>query len=177
MEQLDTEHVFLKLKELDEEFAMSLNESDSKNKRRLIRYIEMIKSEGKIEETPKKEKEYEALVIGLTWPRDILRDRIKERLKKRKNDQGLIEEVINLRNEHGLNWERLDSFGLEYRYIAKYLLGELDQDEMLEKLYFAICQFSKRQMTWLRRWEKQGTKIFWENDLQKINKKVNEFLT
>ena len=58
--------------------------------------------------------------------------------------------------------EKLEDFGLEYKFISQYLQDKLEYDEMVEKLNIAIRQFAKRQMTWFRRWEKQGKKIDWD---------------
>ena len=72
----------------------------------------------------------------------------------------MIEEV-KLLLKNGVTHERLDSFGLEYRFISRYLLGQLTQEEMIEKLNTAIHQFAKRQMTFFRNMEKNGIRIFW----------------
>ena len=72
----------------------------------------------------------------------------------------MIEEVSRL-HAQGLSWERLDSFGLEYRYIARYLQNVITKEEMTSKLQIAIGQFAKRQMTWFRRMEKKGVPIEW----------------
>ena len=65
----------------------------------------------------------------------------------------------------GLSWERLDSFGLEYRFISQYLQRKISYEEMKNKLNIAINQFAKRQETWFRRMEKKGVLIHWiQND-------------
>ena len=73
---------------------------------------------------------------------------------------GMVEEVRNLHNQ-GVSWERLDSFGLEYRYVSRYLQGKMDFDEMFRQMNTRIHQFSKRQMTWFRRMERRGIVIHW----------------
>jgi tRNA dimethylallyltransferase len=99
------------------------------------------------------------LVLGIRWERDVLRRRITERLASRM-EEGMIEEVLRLRQQ-GISWERLDSFGLEYRYIARFLQGRMGSEEMFCKLNTSIHQYAKRQETWFRRMEKQGIKIWW----------------
>lgn len=99
------------------------------------------------------------LVFGMRWPRETLRKRIDLRLEERLQ-QGMIEEVERLLQK-GLSFEKLESYGLEYRFIAKYLQGELTFEEMKQKLQHAIHQFAKRQMTWFRRMERMGIKIHW----------------
>ncbi len=99
-------------------------------------------------------------IIGTTFPRDMLRAGIKRRLVKR-FDEGMIDEVAGL-HENGASWDRLERLGLEYRFISEYLEGKIvSKDELIEKLYIAIGQFAKRQETWFRRMEKQGTVIHW----------------
>ena len=72
----------------------------------------------------------------------------------------MIEEVREL-HDQGVSWERLDSFGLEYRYVGSYLQGKMDLDEMFSQLNTRIHQFAKRQMTWFRRMERRGIAIRW----------------
>ncbi len=72
----------------------------------------------------------------------------------------MIEEVKRLHSAD-LSWSRLDSFGLEYRYISQYLQNKISFDEMKNKLNTAIHQFAKRQETWFRRMERNGIEIKW----------------
>lgn len=102
-----------------------------------------------------------SLIIGVSLERDKVKARITERLKYRL-ENGMIEEVKKLVDE-GISFEKLEFFGLEYKYIAKYLRTELSYKEMFEKLNIAIHQFSKRQMTWFRKIEREGIKIHWIN--------------
>ena len=75
---------------------------------------------------------------------------------------GLIDEVKNLHDKNFVSWERLERFGLEYRFVSEYLEGKIDSKEkMIESLFVAIRQFSKRQMTWFRGMERKGVKINW----------------
>ena len=79
-------------------------------------------------------------------------------------------------HRQGLSWKRLEEFGLEYKFIALYLQGKLQYEEMVEKLNQAIYQFAKRQLTWFKRWEKQGAKISWLKDFETIEKLAEGFL-
>ncbi len=93
---------------------------------------------------------YDTLVIGVTWPREVLYERIRERLDRRL-DQGMIDEVIRLRAE-GATDEFLYGLGLEYRYILMYLRGELESfDAFYNKLFMEIRHLAKGQMTWFRK--------------------------
>ena len=93
---------------------------------------------------------YETLVLGVTWPRDVLYERIRERLDRRLN-QGLIDEVVRLRAE-GATDEFLYGLGLEYRYILMYLRGEFESYQAFyDKLFMEIRHLAKGQMTWFRK--------------------------
>ena len=99
------------------------------------------------------------IVLGIEYPREIIRERITKRLHERL-DQGMVHEVEKL-IDRGITHEQLDRFGLEYRFINRYLLGQLTKNEMVEKLNTAIHQFAKRQMTFFRNIEKNGIRIHW----------------
>jgi tRNA dimethylallyltransferase len=135
------------------------NRTDLEDPERLIRAIEIETARLRKAEREKNRPDIDAVVFGLKWERAVLRARITQRLKERLS-AGMIEEVVNLHRE-GLSWERLENFGLEYRYIAQYLQGKLSLNGMTEKLNIAIHQFAKRQETWFRRMEKKGVPIIW----------------
>lgn len=101
------------------------------------------------------------LVVGIYWERSILRQRITHRLEERLQS-GMIDEVKNL-HASGIQWEKLDFFGLEYRYVGLYLRGILSYKDMFRTLNTRIHQFAKRQETWFRRMEKRGIEIRWIN--------------
>ena len=105
------------------------------------------------------------LKIGLTVPHEILKVMIKNRLLMRLK-KGMIKEVEKLHKD-GVSWKRLDSLGLEYRYVALYLQKKLSKEDMLEKLNTEIWHFAKRQKTWFKR----DQSIIWINPLNK-NEKV-----
>jgi tRNA dimethylallyltransferase len=91
--------------------------------------------------------------------RSVLRRRITVRLRQRM-EQGMVEEVQRL-HRAGVPYETFELYGLEYRFIAKYLRGELNKNDMFQKLNSAIHQLAKRQETWFRKMERQGTVIHW----------------
>lgn len=126
----------------------ALDKLDLQNKRRVERAVEKILS-GDFEENPS-EKRYETLVIGVTWPREELYERIRVRLDRRL-EEGMIEEVVKLREE-GATDEFLYKLGLEYRYILMYLRGEFESfDAFYNKLFMEIRHLAKEQMTWFRK--------------------------
>lgn len=149
------------------------NKSDFKDRARLMRAIEIAEYSRNACITPDSPA-IDALVIGIRWERSVLRERITIRLKKRLA-AGLIEEVRML-HASGVSWERLNYFGLEYRYVALYLQGKLDEQSMLATLNTRIHQFAKRQETWFRRMERSGTVIRWidGDDYDMLMKIVHE---
>ena len=147
----------------------SISPDASKNntletKRRVIRAIEIYMNRGQDKGLGKKTK-FEIrhpIVLGVEYPREMIRERITARLHKRL-DQGMIHEVEILLNS-GITYEQLERFGLEYRFISRYLLGQLTLEEMVAKLNTAIHQFAKRQMTFFRNIENNGIRIHWVNE-------------
>ena len=107
-----------------------------------------------------KNKNINALVIGVNLNREDIKKRITARLKKRLDEEGMIDEVKFLMDS-GISYDKLIFFGLEYKFIAQYLNGELNKNDMFQKLNSAIHSFAKRQMTWFRKMEKEGVVINW----------------
>ncbi len=99
------------------------------------------------------------LCLGIRFDRFTQRSRITERLHRRL-EAGMVDEVKDLLG-HGLTAEDLMYYGLEYKYITLYLTGKLGYDDMVTRLNIAIHQFAKRQMTWFRKMEREGTTIHW----------------
>lgn len=108
--------------------------------------------------------------LNLTLPRKtyymatvVDREKRRERIDKRlieRLDNGMLLEIKRLL-ESGVPAENLIFYGLEYKYLTLYVLGQLSVDEMVSQLQIAIHKFAKRQMTWLRGMEKDGIKIHW----------------
>ena len=97
---------------------------------------------------------FDSLILGVYFPRKTVHERIEARLDARLKN-GMIEEIERLHNE-GVSWERLDFLGLEYRYVAEYLQGKTNFQEMRDKLLIKIRQFAKRQDIWFRKMEREG---------------------
>ena len=135
------------------------NTTDLLDRDRLVRAIEIAEAE-KISSKPSvKLPDITPLTFGIKWDRPVLRERITARLKQR-IDQGLIEEVEGLHRQ-GVSWESLHFYGLEYRFVAAYLQGDLNKNDMFQKLKSAIHTFSKQQEKWFRRMERKGVEIIW----------------
>lgn len=133
------------------------NTTDLLDRNRLVRAIEIAEYEG--ENTLSALPEIRAVVFGIRWDRELLRQRITKRLKERL-EKGMIEEVARLHGD-GVPFETLDYYGLEYRFVAGYLKGEINRNDMFQKLNSAIHDFAKRQETWFRRMERNGIMINW----------------
>lgn len=136
------------------------NNSDLTDRNRTIRAIEIASFESQISE----EEPFPVirpLIIGIQWDRTQLRQRITKRLRQRL-ETGLLEEVQNL-HDSGIPWERLEYYGLEYRFVATFLQGKINRNDLFQKLNAAIHDFAKRQETWFRRMERNGVVINWVN--------------
>lgn len=153
------------------------NKTDLEDKDRMIRRIEIEKARQNPPHQRERVPVLNAGIFGLHWERDALRMRIAERLRQRIKN-GMVDEV-SLLHGSGLSWERLDSFGLEYRFISRYLQNVITREEMISKLQIAIGQFAKRQMTWFRRMERKGVHIEWipGDDYSKLHGRVLEMLS
>ncbi|MBR6187100.1 MAG: tRNA (adenosine(37)-N6)-dimethylallyltransferase MiaA [Clostridia bacterium] len=122
---------------------------DPKNRNRVMRALERLAANDY--HPGKRRPRYETLKLGVTWDRETLKKRIDERLEKRLQ-AGMADEVSALMAQ-GTSTEFLMKLGLEYRYLTRYLLGEIGYDQMVLELGNAIKKFAKRQMTWFRREE------------------------
>jgi len=155
-----------------ESFRQPHNVTDTKDRKRLVRAIEIQKHYSEHPETDRYFPVFDHVVFGIRFDREVIRERITQRLKSRL-DKGMADEVKVLL-EAGLTPEQLMFYGLEYRYLTRYVTGELSYDEMFRLLNTAIHQFAKRQMTWFRKMEKNGIKIHWIEGRLEIEKKVEQ---
>ncbi len=184
------EKLFSMLKKLDSKRAGNI---DARNKVRLIRAIEICKSIGRVpallchpeldsgskeisdpmptgRQEVRNDKRWIFLQIGISMPREKLNERIKIRLAKRFK-QGMIKEVKKL-HEQGLSWKKIESFGLGYFWIPRYLKGKLSKKEVFEKTYQAEKDYAKRQMTWFQK----DKRIKWIKNHREAEKIVIKFL-
>jgi len=153
------------------------NTVDLETKKRAIRAIEIEDYMLVHPEIERTIPEIKSLVVGVKYDRLSRRKRITERLKQRL-DEGMLGEVQALLDK-GLKPEQLIYYGLEYKYLTMHLTGELTFDEMFRGLETAIHQFAKRQMTWFRRMERQGTDIHWLDGYMPLAEKlerINDWL-
>lgn len=160
------------LEELDPQSAATIDRS---NPRRIIRALEVCLVSGKPFSQQRRVAAplYRCLLLGIWWPRDVLYGRIDARVDERMR-QGMVQEVRDLL-EQGVSAERLESLGLEYRFISRWLRGEFkSEEEMVERLKHAIHDFTRRQLTWFRR-DKRIVRIE-GNDVGQAEEEVRRFL-
>lgn len=153
-----------KLTEILKGYKKLHNTTDVDNKKRAIRAIEieeyyLAHPEEAALADKKQSKPLKSVIIGIDIPREARRERITRRLLKRLED-GMVDEVRSLLR-NGVAPQDLIYYGLEYKYLTLYAIGDLAYDDMVSKLEIAIHQFGKRQMTWFRGMEKRGFKINW----------------
>lgn len=115
-----------------------------------------------------------SLIIGVDIDRELRREKITRRLKQRL-DEGMVDEVKRLIAD-GVSPDDLIYYGLEYKYLTLYVIGELTFEEMFHQLEIAIHQFAKRQMTWFRGMERRGFTIHWVDASLPMEQKVGSIL-
>jgi tRNA dimethylallyltransferase len=146
LEKVSLEDLQKKLEELDPERYESI---DIYNPVRLVRAIEIATALGKVPPVIK-EKKYDVEFVYLDFPKEILTQRITQRLYKRL-EQGVLEEAERLHTE-GVLYERMKQLGLEYRYMAMCLLGEITYQEMCDFIILRSTQYAKKQRLWFKRY-------------------------
>ena len=147
------------LTEMLKSYKQLHNKTDVDTPKRAIRAIEI---EEYYRNHPAEGRDFpsiHALVVGIDIDRETRRRKISERLKQRL-EHGMRDEIRDLLAE-GIPAENLIYYGLEYKYLTQYVIGELTYEEMYRKLEIAIHQFAKRQMTWFRGMERRGIQIHW----------------
>ncbi len=152
--------LLVQLEELDPQSAATI---DRKNPRRVIRALEVCIVSGKpfSQQRGVANPLYHSLLLGINWPREVLYRRIDRRVDERMQ-QGMVEEVRNLLAQ-GISHERLEALGLEYRFISLWLRGEFSSEsEMVQRLKYAIHDFTRRQLTWFRR----DKRIVWVDGIE-----------
>ncbi|HNW50200.1 MAG TPA: tRNA (adenosine(37)-N6)-dimethylallyltransferase MiaA [Prolixibacteraceae bacterium] len=148
------------------------NNSDIETSKRAIRAIEIEEYYRTHPAIDTRFPEINSLIVGIKFDREIRRQRITQRLKQRL-DSGMVDEVKALL-EKGISPESLIYYGLEYKFLTQYVIGEIGYDEMFHQLEIAIHQFAKRQMTWFRHMEKNGSQIHWLDGNMPSEEKIDQ---
>jgi len=148
------------------------NITDTDTKKRAIRAIEIESFKAEQNNSKRDFPPVNSCVLGINLDRELRRKKISERLKTRL-EEGMIEEVRSILNS-GVTPEDLIYYGLEYKFVTQFIIGELSFDEMYKGLEVAIHQFAKRQMTWFRGMERRGIKINWIDATLPMDKKIEK---
>ncbi len=148
------------------------NTTDVDTCKRAIRAIEIEEYYRANDVTIREFPEIKSLTIGLDVSRELRRERISRRLRERL-EQGMVDEVRSILDS-GVAPEDLIYYGLEYKYLTMYVIGQLTYDEMVSQLEIAIHQFAKRQMTYFRGMERRGVPIHWINTELSTEEKVEQ---
>ena len=147
------------------------NHTDTETRERLVRALEIQEFALAHPEACTQAPEMEHRIYGLLLPRQVVIDRIEARLRRRM-EEGMTDEVQRLLDE-GVPPERLKRYGLEYRHVTRYLLGECTKEELFRDLFTDIRRFAKRQMTWFRRMERNGVAIHWIDGMLPVDEKAD----
>ncbi len=167
LEKKTKDDLFAIIKKKDPQRAKNI---DKNNRRRLVRAVEIIEKTKKTIPKIKKKPRFYPLFLGIKKDREILNKRIEQRLKKRL-EEGMVKEVKKLKTS-GISWKRLESFGLEYKWVALYLQKKINYEDMKKKLFFDIKKFSKKQLVW---W-KHDKRIKWIKTKKEAELLVKNFL-
>ena len=150
------------------------NSTDVDTAKRAIRAIEI---EEYYKQQPPEYREFpslHSLIVGVNIDRELRREKITRRLKQRL-EEGMVEEVRGLLAE-GIHPDNLIYYGLEYKFLTQYVIGELTYEEMFLQLETAIHQFAKRQMTWFRGMERRGFTIHWLDATLPMEEKLEQII-
>ena len=147
------------------------NHTDTETRDRLVRALEIQEFARCHPEAYTRLPEMRHKVFGLMLPRQEVIDRIERRLRARM-EEGMTAEVQRLLDS-GVSPERLMRYGLEYRHVTRYLLGQCTREELFRDLFTDIRRFAKRQMTWFRRMERNGVEIRWIDGLLSVDDKAD----
>ena len=150
------------------------NHTDTESRDRLVRALEIQEFRRQNPEAFTRLPRMRHLVVGVSYPREVVVERIGARLRQRL-EQGMIDEVQRLLDK-GVPKERLLKYGLEYKHVTRYLTEDYPYETMFGNLYTDIRRFSKRQMTWFRRMERNGVAIHWIDGQKDLNSKTSEVL-
>lgn len=145
LEKLSTEELYARISSAD---ARRARELDPKNRRRLIRALEIIEAKGEVPARPVAAPAYDVEWLVIDAAPEELRAKIDARLKKALTGV-LIEEVRRVQGE--VDDKRLNELGLEYRIIGEFLRGERDEASLLPTLSAKLWQYARRQKAWLRK--------------------------
>lgn len=167
----EKESITFFVKRLQEVDPQSASIIDLKNKRRVIRALEVAEQAGEsfLDQKKKRSLPYRVLQIGFSVPREELIKRINGRVENMM-EHGLLDETMALATKYG--WDVPAMSGLGYRQLGQYLRGEMKLGEAVERIKIETRQYAKRQMTWFKR----DPSIQWVQDKMGAEKLIKDFL-
>ncbi|MEI8339107.1 MAG: tRNA (adenosine(37)-N6)-dimethylallyltransferase MiaA [bacterium] len=160
------------LRQLERLDKKTFDRIDKNNKVKIVRALEIVLTIGSVPPVQTSQP-YNVLQIGVIAPDEVLKERIYKRLIKRLK-VGMLREIRKL-HDNGVSWKRMEGFGLEYRYLTRYLTGQITKDQMIEQLNSAIWQYARRQKGWFRR--DRNIQWFELKDKNRIAKLIRKFMT
>jgi len=169
LEPQEASELYKQIEAKDPERANSI---DPNNKRRLVRALEVIEELGKVPLLTPKTERYNAFIIGIYSPANMLKKRIEKRLNETLMN-GLLREVSSLMAS-GISKERINEFGLEYRIALECIQGKISGSVMKKKMLKELWRYAKKQRTWFKR--SKNIEWFELGESEKIEKSVEEFL-
>jgi tRNA dimethylallyltransferase len=171
LQEMETEQLASLLKSLNEDLH---NTTDLLDRERTIRAL--LIAESGDEDASNSYHPVDSLVIGINTDRETVKSKITDRLKARL-DEGMIDEAQALL-DRGIAHDKLRFFGLEYKFLSMYLKGDMNYNDMFQKLNSSIHKFAKRQMTWFRKMEREGITIHWHKpgEIEKAKSLISAYL-
>ena len=186
LENFSADQLYQKLEKIDPKRAQEMNNSDRQNPRRLVRAIEIALTpefsarHSGVATTTIESESYRSVslrsritnyrMVGLTAPNAYLYSRSNKWLEERLSHE-MIDEIKNLLDQK-VNPKWLESLGLEYRWLSRYLLGQITKEEAINCLKGDTHSFIRRQKTWFKKLP--GIQLFdisnpgWQRELEKL---------
>jgi len=164
------------LKKKDKTRASEIvNKNEINNKVRLIRALEIVDTLGYIPRQNEAKKNFKNdLIVAVSLERDVLYKRLEKRMNKW-FEEGIFEEINMLHSDMNVPWSRLESFGLEYKWCTKYVRNQISFAEMEQNTLRDLKKYTKRQLTWIKRWEKNSSNILHIKNYEELKLKADFF--
>lgn len=177
LKKLSSAKLMRRLEISDPRRARDIRErNDHNNRPRLVRALEIVAACGTVPEITEFTFDPDTtLIIATDYPRLTLFSRIEKRMDTWFSD-GIFDEIRALHKDMNVPWTRLESFGLEYKWCTRYVRGLISFEEMRRNTLRDLKKYAKRQQTWLNRWEKSDTKIYYCTTKTSASKLVSVFL-
>lgn len=172
LEEQPMEYLYQKLKDLG---LWEEHHWENDSKRRMARAIEKkLRMKKPLASFPSFKSTFDYRIFYTSTNRDDLKDRIKTRLIQRM-EEGMVEEAKELLNQ-GVSHSRLERYGLEYKFLSRFIKAEISENQLIAKLTVEISRFAKRQMTFIRYMEKNGHEMIPIRNFDELWEDTSEWL-